>query len=119
MLSDVMTSLECSASCCKTNLHVSHAQGTPLTEIPQLSQGAITRLQGIWVTTAEQLVATAATPGGQRSLADHLGVTEERMSEILSVAKAKLSPDTVKHLESPVDVSEYGLGANTPKPDEE
>jgi hypothetical protein len=98
---------------------VSHAQGIALTEIPQLSQGAITRLQEIWVTTAEQLVATAATPGGLTSLADHLGVTEERMTEIVSAAKAKLSPETVKHLEAPVDVSDYGLGAITPKPDEE
>jgi hypothetical protein len=95
------------------------SQGTSLTEIPELSQGAITRLQEIWVTTAEQLVATAATPGGLKSLADHLGVTEERMTEILSVAKAKLSPDTVRQLEAPVDVSEYGLGAITPKPDED
>jgi hypothetical protein len=95
------------------------SQGTSLTEIPELSQGAITRLQEIWVTTAEQLVATAATPGGLRSLADHLGVTEERMTEILSVAKAKLSPDTVRQLEAPVDVSEYGLGAITPNPDED
>jgi hypothetical protein len=98
---------------------VSHAQGIALTEIPELSQGAITRLQEIWVTTAEQLVATAATPGGLTSLADHLGVAEDRMMEIVRAAKAKLSPDTIKHLEAPVDVSEYGLGANTPKPDEE
>jgi hypothetical protein len=98
---------------------VSHTQGTSLTEIPELTQGAITRLQEIWVTTAEQLVATAATPGGSRSLADHLGVTEERMTEIIKVAKAKLSPDTVKQLEAPIDVSEYGLGAITPKPDED
>jgi hypothetical protein len=98
---------------------VSHAQGIALTEIPQLTQGAITRLQEIWVTTAEQLVATAATPGGGKSLADHLGVTEERMMEIVNAAKAKLSPDTIKHLEAPVDVSEYGLGAITPKPDDE
>jgi hypothetical protein len=98
---------------------VSHAKGIALTEIPELTQGAITRLQEIWVTTAEQLVATAATPGGSRSLADHLGVTEERMTEIITVAKAKLSPDTVKHLESPIDVSEYGLGAITPTPNDD
>jgi hypothetical protein len=98
---------------------VSHTQGISLTEIPQLTQGAITRLQEIWVTTAEQLVATAATPGGLKSLADHLGATEERMTEIVSAAKTKLSPDTVKHLEAPVDVSEYGLGAITPKPNED
>ena len=98
---------------------MSHAQGISLTEIPELTQGAITRLQEIWVTTAEQLVATAATPGGARSLADHLGVTEERMTEIIKVAKAKLSPDTVKQLEAPVDVSEYGLGAITPTPDDD
>jgi len=41
------------------------------------------------------------------------------MTEIIKVAKAKLSPDTVKQLEAPIDVSEYGLGAITPKPDED
>lgn len=93
--------------------------GTSLTAIPQLSTGALTRLQEIWVTTAEQLVATAATPGGLRSLADHLGVTEERMREILEAAKQSLPSDTIKQLEDPIDVSDYGLGANTPDPDDD
>ncbi|HET6510709.1 MAG TPA: hypothetical protein VFH43_00845 [Candidatus Kapabacteria bacterium] len=93
--------------------------GTPLTAIPQLSTGALTRLQEIWVTTAEQLVATAATPGGLKSLADHLGVTEERMTEILEAAKKSLSSDTITQLEKPIDVSEYGLGANKPAPDDD
>lgn len=76
-------------------------------------------MQDIWVTTAEQLVATAATPGGLTSLAGHLGVSDERMREIVDAARKQLTEDQVRELETPVDASEYGLGANTPKPDEE
>lgn len=68
--------------------------------VEKLEQGAIT--------TAEQVVATGATPGGIPSLAQHLGVSEEETRQVAAPARSRLAPDIAANLEEPVDTSRRG-----------
>jgi hypothetical protein len=74
----------------------------------------VSRLRDVWITTAEQVVALAATAGGVTSLADHLHTTEDRARELVDRARAALDPQRLRELDTPVDTSEYGLGVLPP-----
>jgi hypothetical protein len=84
--------------------------GKPLTEVPGWSPDQVARMARIGVSTAEQVVAVAATSGGARALAEQLGVPEAEAQHLVAAARTALPPGTVKALEQPVDTFEYGLG---------
>ena len=89
---------------------------TQLEEVPNWSEEQIARMQESWITTAEQVVAISATPGGIQSLAEHLAISEDRMHRLVDAARAKLEPSVRAMLEQSHDTSEYGLGALPPNP---
>jgi hypothetical protein len=88
---------------------------TPLNEVPNWSGEQIARMQELWITTAEQVVAISATPGGVHSLAEHLALSEDTMIDLVGSARAKLDPALRAMLEQEQDTSQYGLGALPPK----
>jgi hypothetical protein len=96
---------------------MSVSSDVPLVEIDEWPKDLVEKLNKIWLTTAEQVVATSATPDGLQALANHLGLPVKDTIPLIEAARSRLSPDLVKELESPVDTSEYGLGAIRP-PDE-
>jgi DNA-binding GntR family transcriptional regulator len=93
-------------------------QETPLEKIKEWPAELVQRLQQSWITTAEQAVATSATPGGLRSLAEQLEVSEKEAARLVSVARAHLDPAVAAQLEQPVDTRAYGLGVLRPPSDE-
>lgn len=83
----------------------------PLEKVPNWSREQVARLQDLWITTAEQVVALGATRGGTHSLAEHLAVSDEEMQHLIAAARATLAPKVQTAMEKPGDTSEYGLGA--------
>ncbi len=90
---------------------------TPLTDVGGWSSEHIGRLRDAGVTSAEQVVALAATPGGLTSLAEQLQADEERVRGLVDRARAVLAPPTRDELERPVDTREFGLGVLPPDRD--
>jgi hypothetical protein len=86
---------------------------TPLSSVPGWSKALVDALSAHWITTAEQVVAIAATAEGVGTLTTHLGVSEHDMRQLLDSARAALPPALLAELER-VDVSQYGLGALPP-----
>lgn len=68
-----------------------------------------------WITTAEQVVALAATPGGKGSLAEQLEISPDECETLLSSARSKLAPAVLAEMSRPVDPRTLGLGALDPK----
>ena len=93
---------------------MSNEGGTPLKQVPGWSDALVQKLAESWITTAEQVLATSATPGGVQTLASHLGVSEERMKQLVAAARASLTTEAARALEHPVDTSQFGLGARKP-----
>jgi hypothetical protein len=93
---------------------MSVSQGTPLHRIPGWTKSLADKLAGSWITTAEQVVASTATPAGLKAMASHLGVSEERMRDLVASARGELHPDVARSLEQPVDMSQFGFGALKP-----
>jgi hypothetical protein len=92
---------------------------TPLDAVSGFSEDVIQRLRALWISTAEQLVATAATPGGMHLLAEELQLSQEAASRLVSAARASLPPTVAAEMNSSVDPSDYGLGAVQPPPETE
>ena len=88
---------------------------TPLTDVPGWTGKYVERAASAWITTADQVVGLSATPGGIRSLAEQLEVSEDEARRLVEAARATLSPAMRAELETPVDTSEYGLGALRPR----
>ena len=83
---------------------------TSLHDIPGWTKEHVERLAPAWITSAEQVVALGATPGGLRSLAEQLGVSEDEAGALVEAARNALQPGVRAEMEAPVDTSEYGLG---------
>jgi hypothetical protein len=79
----------------------------------------VSRLREVWITSAEQVVALAATAGGITSLTSHLRTTEDRARELVDRARAALDPQRLRELDTPVDTREYGLGVLPPSEPED
>lgn len=90
----------------------------PLNEIDEWPKDLVEKLRQTWITTAEQVVAAGATPEGLENLANHLGISVEKIVPLVDAARSSLSPDLVAELETPVDTSEYGLGVLRPPANE-
>ena len=91
---------------------------TPLHDVPGWTDERIERLAQAWITTAEQVVAIGATPGGLRSLSEQLGVPEDEAGGLVEAARNALQPAVRAEMEEPVDTSEYGLGVPRRPPDD-
>ena len=83
---------------------------TPLANVPGWTKEHVERLAQAWITSAEQVVAVSTTPGGLRSLAEQLGVSEDDAHPLVEAARKTLRPGVRAEMEAPVDTSEYGLG---------
>jgi hypothetical protein len=91
---------------------------TPLRDVPGWTDEYVERAEQAWITTAEQVVALDATPGGLRSLAEQLGVSEDEARPIVEAARNALQSAVRAEMEEPVDTSEYGLGVPRRPPDD-
>jgi hypothetical protein len=87
---------------------------TPLEKIPEWSPSHIAKAKEAWITSAEQVVALAATTGGIRSLSEQLNLSEEKTRELIKSAREVLSPTERDRLEEKVDTREFGLGVLPP-----
>jgi hypothetical protein len=87
---------------------------TSLHNIPGWTDALIERLQSVWITNAEQVLALSATPNGICSLASQLEVTEDEAAALVDSIRNRLAPDEVNELTSPVDTSDFGRGALNP-----
>jgi hypothetical protein len=72
-----------------------------------------------WITTADQVVALAATAGGKALLAQQLKIDEATLERYLRQTRAALPAARVRALEAPVDTSNWGLGARRPPEDDQ
>lgn len=86
----------------------------PLDSVPGWSAKNVERLQASWITTAEQVVALAATATGIQSLSEQLQVSHDEVRRLVELAAQALSADVRAEMETPVDTSNYGLGARRP-----
>lgn len=91
---------------------------TPLRDVPGWTDEHVERLAQAWITTAEQVVAISSTPGGLRSLAEQLGISEDEAGRLVEAARNTLRPAVRAEMEEPVDPSEYGLGVPRRPPDD-
>ena len=91
---------------------------TPLRDVPGWKAEYVERLAQAWITSAEQVVAVSSTPGGLRSLAEQLGVSEDEANRLVEAARDALQPAVRAEMETPVDVSEFGLGVPRRPPDD-
>jgi hypothetical protein len=89
---------------------------TPLEKVREWPEELVRQLKRNWITTAEQVVAVSATPGGISSLAEQLDLPKAEVERLVSAARTALPPHVVSQLEAPVDASHYGLGALEPSP---
>jgi len=74
------------------------------------------RLSGRWITTAEQLVAIAATDGGMSALAEQTGLTLQVLEPLLDRTRGALPASVRATLSKPADTSRFTTGA-IPPPD--
>jgi len=87
---------------------------TPLSRVSGWGGAHAETMAKSWITTPEQVVGMAATPGGVAAIAKELGVSEESMHRLIDAARAALPPSVAAALSQPVDVSRFGLGALPP-----
>ena len=87
---------------------------TPLRDVPGWPKAVAKKLEENWITTAEQLLAMSATADGLRSLAEHVGVSEDRMRQLVDAARGSVAPHVAASLERPANTSRRGLGAVKP-----
>ena len=87
---------------------------TPLTSLSDWPTPVVQRMAACWITSVEQVVATASTKNGVRVLATEAGVSEDTMASLIESARRALTPERLAALEEPVDLSEFGFGALRP-----
>jgi C1A family cysteine protease len=91
-------------------------QGIPLDTIDGFPEAAVRRLAELWITTAEELVGAAAREDGRRGLAEHLGISQEEVGELVERAQATVPASASFAVE---DIERHGLGALDEPEDEE
>ena len=77
-------------------------------------ESAVAKLQEAWITSADQLIALAATDGGVEAIARATELEPARVAELLEKTRAVFSPSRRADLETPSDTSQFGLGAEDP-----
>jgi hypothetical protein len=93
---------------------MSSEQTTPLNAVNGWPRNHVTKLVQKWITTADQVVAIAATPNGLKSLASQLDISESEMRRLVNLARSALSERALSLLEEKLDASQFGLGAKLP-----
>ncbi|HVN56050.1 MAG TPA: C1 family peptidase [Anaerolineaceae bacterium] len=83
-------------------------KGIPLSEIDGFSPEVTQALAGLWITTAEELVAAASRPGGVEGLAEYLKLSTGDVVQLVDRAQAALPPGVSFSVENEPT---YGLGA--------
>lgn len=86
----------------------------PLTEIGEWPQESVQKMAANWITTVEQVVAICASREGGQAMAEQLGITSERLQELVQAARRRLAPEVAQALEQHIDPSQYSLGARKP-----
>ena len=71
-------------------------------------------MKDVWITTAEQVVALAATENGLQSLSEQLQVDIEEARQLYLAARDRLSPEVRRELDRPADTRDFGSGARPP-----
>lgn len=94
---------------------MSAEHGIPLDHVKGWPREYVAKLKESWVTTAEQLVAMAATEGGLTAVASQLGVPEKEMRRLVDLARTALPARVAAELDQPADTSQFGLGALFPR----
>ena len=79
---------------------------TELAKVPGWSAQHVARLAKSWIDSAEQVVATSATSGGLRLLAEQLEVSEEEAHRLVSLARAALTPEARAQMDH-TDLKKY------------
>ena len=87
---------------------------TPLDYIHGWTPEKVSRMKDVWITTAEQVVALAATEKGLRSLSEQLQVDIEEARQLYLAARDRLSPEARRELDRPADTRDFGRGARPP-----
>ncbi|HVQ08894.1 MAG TPA: hypothetical protein VMS43_10725 [Allosphingosinicella sp.] len=77
-------------------------------------EAALAKLRAAWITSTDQLIGLAATEGGVAAIARTTGLEPERVEALLARTRASLPASRLTMLETPVDTSQYGLGAEDP-----
>ena len=88
--------------------------GTPLQQVPGISQDQVRRLASAWITTAEQVLAVGSTQSGIESLAEQANATRGEIVALLVAIRSMLPAEEREELETPPDTSDWGLGAREP-----
>lgn len=86
----------------------------PLESIDEWPPELVAKLKELWITSAEQVVAAGATASGISALAEHLNISEDQATRLIAAARSRLSPEVAAEMETPVDTSDYGIGAIKP-----
>jgi hypothetical protein len=71
-------------------------------------------MRDVGITTAEQVVAVAATEKGLQSLSEQLQVDIEEARQLCMAARDRLSPEARRKLDQPADTKDFGRGARPP-----
>ena len=87
---------------------------TPLDSIQGWTPEKVSRMKDVWITTAEQVVALAATEKGLQSLSEQLQVDIEEARQLYLAARDRLSPEARRELDQPADTRDFGRGARPP-----
>jgi hypothetical protein len=87
---------------------------TPLDSIEGWTPEKVSRMNDVWITTAEQVVALAATDNGLKSLSEQLQVDIEEARQLCLAARYRLSPEARQELDQPADTRNFGLGVLPP-----
>ena len=74
---------------------------TPLDSIQGWTPEKVSRMKDVWITTAEQVVALAATEKGLQSLSEQLQVDIEEARQLYLAARDRLSPEARQELDQP------------------
>lgn len=88
---------------------------TPLKQVPGWSAAPIAQLHKSWITTAEQVVAVAATDGGVQSLAQQLNLSQADTERLIDLARQALTPAKRAEMDQPFHSDERGMGAAPPR----
>ncbi len=89
-------------------------QDTELDRLGFWPRAALERLSASWITTAEQLVAIAATADGMAALAQETGLPARELEQLVDRTRQALPQSLREELSKPADTSQFGTGANEP-----
>jgi len=84
--------------------------------VPGWSSKHVEILESNWITTANQVVAIAATASGLSHMAEQLGVNDREMKKLVDLARQALPSEVAADLEREADTSQFPLGARLDPP---